>query len=103
MTKGERISELRNRRGLGLTELAERVGSTKQNIYKYETGTVTNIPSDMIERIAEALNTTPAYLMGWEPERRVTDADRLLSIFHALPEKEKAKLLGYAEGLAEKN
>lgn len=34
MTKGERIAELRNRRGLGLTDLAECVGYTKQNIYK---------------------------------------------------------------------
>lgn len=102
MTKGERIAELRNRRGLGLTDLAERVGSTKQNIYKYETGTVTNIPSDMIEKLADALNTSPAYLMGWEPDPSENTARRLMEYYLRLSEIDKAKLLGYAEGLLQK-
>lgn len=66
MTIGKKIRELRKTNKITQEELAKIIGTTKQNIYKYETGIVTNIPSDKIEAIAKALNTTPAYLMGWE-------------------------------------
>ena len=45
-------------------ELAARIHTTKQTIHKYENGIITNIPSSKIEAIANALNTTPDYLMG---------------------------------------
>lgn len=60
---------LKNRRlelGLTLEQLAEKVGTSKQTIQRYETGVISNIPSDKIEALAEALHTTPQYLMGWE-------------------------------------
>ncbi len=66
MEMGERIRKLRKENGLTQTELAEKVQTTKQNIYKYEKGIITNIPPDKIEALAEALNTTPAYLTGWD-------------------------------------
>lgn len=66
MTKGERIKYLRESKGLTQTELAEKIGSTKQNVYKYENGIITNIPSDKIECLADVLDVTPSYLMGWE-------------------------------------
>lgn len=66
MTVGERIKERREALSMTQTTLADTVGTTKQNIYKYENGIITNIPSDKVEAIAVALNTTPAYLMGWD-------------------------------------
>ena len=66
MTVGERIKRLRENKEVSQSELAEKIGTTKQNIYKYENGIVTNIPSDNIEAIAKVLHTTPAFLMGWE-------------------------------------
>lgn len=103
MTKGERIVELRERRGLGQTDLAEKVGISKQTLYKYENDIVTNIPSDKVEALADALNTTPAYLMGWQPEENLKEAQlrRLLAFYEKLSEIQKAKLVSYAEGLAE--
>ena len=65
MTKGEKIRHLREQKGLTQTELAEIVKTSKQNIYKYETGKITNIPSDMIEKLCAALGVSPSYLMGW--------------------------------------
>lgn len=65
MNIGERIRELRERQGISQTKLAEACEISKQTLYKYETGIVTNIPSDKVERIASELNTTPVYLMGW--------------------------------------
>lgn len=68
MTIGERIKHIRMQEGMAQTELAKATKISKQNIYKYENNIITNIPSDKIESIARALNTTPAYLMGWETE-----------------------------------
>lgn len=69
MRIGERIRQRRESLGITQTELAYLVGSTKQNIYKYENGIITNIPSDRVEALAVALRTTPSALMGWDEER----------------------------------
>ena len=66
MTKGERIAQLREDRGMSQTELAGKVGVLKQTLYKYENNIITNIPSNTVEKLAEALGTTPIYIMGWE-------------------------------------
>ena len=85
MNTGHRIKHLREKLGMTQTELGDAVGTTKQTIYKYETGVVTNIPLDRLGRIADALETTPGYLMGWtdnyynydtDPDNRFTDIPR---------------------------
>lgn len=65
MTKGERIRQARERMGLTQVELAERINTSKQNLFKYENDIITNIPSDKIEAIARETKTTPSYIMGW--------------------------------------
>lgn len=65
MAKGERIKVLREQFGFTQDELAEKIGTTKQTIYKYEMGLITNIPSDKIEALAKLFNVSPSYLMGW--------------------------------------
>lgn len=84
MTVGERIYELRKKKGLSQTELGQLCGSTKQTIYKYETGVVSNIPLEKIEQIATALGVTPSFLMGWDkaiPNVEIID----LSKYHQIP------------------
>lgn len=66
MDKGSRIKSAREAAGLTQEELGLLCGTTKQTIFKYENNIVTNIPTDRMEKIAEILNVTPAYLMGWE-------------------------------------
>lgn len=65
MEIGEKIKNLREKVGMTQTELAEKIHTTKQTIYKYETGIVTNIPSDKIELMASIFNCSPSYIMGW--------------------------------------
>ena len=72
MTIGDRIKQLRKARKMSQTELAEFVGTTKQNIYKYENNINTNIPSDKIEMIAHILGSSPAYIMGWNEGQEKT-------------------------------
>lgn len=62
---GERIKEFRLKCGLSQEDVAKAINSTKQAVYKYENGIVTNIPSDKIEIMAKLFNTTPCILMGW--------------------------------------
>ena len=66
MTIGERIREARTAKGLTQEQLAEQVHVTKQAVYKYETGIVTNIPLDKLESIAACLGVAPGYLVGWQ-------------------------------------
>ena len=68
MTKGARIKSRRQHLGISQTDLAIKVGITKQQMYKYENDIITNIPSDKMELIADALNVSPSYLMGWESQ-----------------------------------
>lgn len=65
MEIGEKIKNLREKYGMTQTELAEKIHTTKQTIYKYETGIITNIPSDKIELIASIFDCSPSYIMGW--------------------------------------
>lgn len=70
MTIGERIKSCREKASLTQDELAKRLSTTKQTIYKYENNIVTNIPSDKIEKMAELFMVTPAFLMGWEDDNK---------------------------------
>jgi repressor LexA len=70
--KSTKLKELRKQAGLTLDELAERVGTSKQTIHRYENGIITNVPPKKIESLASALGTTPQELMGWEDEPVVT-------------------------------
>lgn len=75
MNIGERIKECRESLGLTQTEVAKKIETTKQTLYKYENNIITNIPSDKIELLAKVLDTTPAYLMGWEDNLTPENAD----------------------------
>ena len=66
MSIGQRIKERRKELKIGAEELARRLGKDRSTIYRYENGDIENLPIDILEPIARALNTTPAYLMGWE-------------------------------------
>lgn len=66
MSIGTRMKERRLQLNKTLEEVGNVVGVSKATIQRYEKGAITNIPSDKIEKIAKALSTTPAFLMGWE-------------------------------------
>lgn len=63
---GKRIREKRESLGMTQEELAQKLGyRNKSSIAKIETGTNDIVQSKVIE-FADVLNTTVAYLMGWE-------------------------------------
>lgn len=76
MDKGERIKSLRESKDITQTELAEMIGTTKQNVYKYENGIITNIPSDKIELMAKIFDVSPAYIMCWDNNIDITGNEK---------------------------
>lgn len=70
MSIGQRIKAMRKQQGLSIDELAYRLGKNRTTIYRYENGDIENLPLGILDSLANALNTTPAYLMGWD----VTDS-----------------------------
>ena len=63
-----KLKEMRKAKGLTLENLAEKVGTSRQTIHRYENGTISNIPPEKVVLLAEALDTTPTSLMGWEAQ-----------------------------------
>lgn len=59
------LKRLRKEKGMTMEELAKRLGTSKQTIFKYENGIVANVPPEKVVLLAEALGTTPSELMGW--------------------------------------
>lgn len=68
MNKGERIKAAREAANLTQEELGRLCGTTKQTIYKYENGIVTNIPLDRIEKMASVTGVSSAYITGWKDD-----------------------------------
>ena len=67
-----RIRERRKQLGMTQEELASKMGfKTKGSISKIEAGE-RNLPISKIKLFAEILDTTPAYLMGWEDNMETT-------------------------------
>ena len=66
MSIGHRIRTIRKHQGLSIDEVASKLGKNRTTIYRYENGDIENLPLGILDPLANALNTTPAYLMGWE-------------------------------------
>ena len=95
MKIGERMKHRREALGIAQTTLAERIGTSKQNLYKYENGIIANIPADKIEAIAQALHTTPAYLMGWSDDPALPAASTTLpDNIIPMPKMKRIPLIG---------
>ena len=95
-TVGENILRMRKKLGWTQEELALKMGyKSKSTITKIERGK-NDIPQSKILQFAEALGTTPAYLMGWEEDKKETASDDieltegeriLIELFRKLPDE----------------
>ena len=81
MTVGERIKQRRLQLGKSADDLAEILGKNRATVYRYESNEIENLPAKVLAPLAEALETTPAYLMGWtdDPYDYENDPNSLLS------------------------
>ena len=66
MTTGQRIKKRRKELNISAEEIAKALHLSPATIYRYEKGDIEKVPGDILEPLAKILDTTPAYLMGWE-------------------------------------
>lgn len=103
MNIGLRIKERRKELKMSADELGKRLGKDRSTIYRYEKGDIENLPLDILEPIANALETTPQYLMGWEKVQKNNNAivdivgrlrtdDEFLSLVETLNTLDKEKI-----------
>ena len=80
MTIGERIKKRRKELGLTQEELANRLGnSSRASICTVEKDRE-DLTTTRIEKIAKALNTSPAYLMGWTDNPHTIDLSPMIAL-----------------------
>ena len=89
----DRIKSRRTELGLTVEELAHKMGyKDKSSISKIENGKA-DIPQSKIAAFADALQTTPAYLMGWE-EQPEPKKPTIPPGFEPMPKMKKIPLIG---------
>lgn len=71
MTIGERIRFKRTEKDLSQTDLAKLCGYYDKTVISRFEHAGNDISMKQVKRIAEALNVSPAYLMGWEEDEKV--------------------------------
>ena len=71
MKFGERIKQRRMELHMSAGELASLIGKNRATIYRYESGDIDNIPLDVLDPLAEALDLMPEYLLGWTDSNHV--------------------------------
>lgn len=118
-TIGERIKLRREELGLSQDELAKKLGyKTRSSITKIEKQ-ANGLPQNKIAAIAKALNTSPAYIMGWEASPEETskkinpavdfillhdgDVMAVVEVMSSLSPKSREELKQFAEFLKGKD
>ena len=108
MNIGTRVKMLREQKGLTQEELAVKLGyKSKSSVAHIENGR--DIPRSMVVQLADILETTPSFLMGWSEQKEnapiINDRSAVIERINSLSdeqfEKLHDKLEGYLDGLME--
>ena len=93
---------LRLQKHMTREELGALVGVKVPAIYKYENGLVVNLKRSVIEKLADALDTTPSYLLGFDEAPSPTpdpQADEFTRLFSQLPAEQQDLVLAAMRGM----
>lgn len=100
----KRIRELREKNLMSPQELANKVGTSKSSIYRYENGEIDKMPTRVISEIAKLFNVSPLYLLGMsdspiaDSQRQSTETE-ILDLIQTMTEDEKQMLLKIIKGM----
>lgn len=88
----ERIMRTIKRKNISYGELSNMTGIAKSALQRYATGETEKIPLPRLEKIADALCVSAAYLMGWEdsPADSIPTAENIIP----MPKMRKIPLIG---------
>lgn len=73
ITVNDRIKLLRKELNLDADYIAQQLGISRATYYRYESKDIEKIPISALVPLAKVLQTTPAYLMGWEEKDHTTN------------------------------
>ncbi len=88
LTIGQRVRKARKNKGYSQAELANVLGKSSRTIQKYENGEI-EISLSMINELANVLDTTATYLLGYKIETVKPDVTTFADIAAMLFELEK--------------
>ena len=89
MTMGDRIHTLRKDNGLTLEDIGRAAGVAKSTVRKWESGSITSIRTDKVQKVAAALGTTLEYLLNG-----VEDSGALYKNMEPLPQTRPVPVIG---------
>jgi len=77
----ENIKTRRLELNLTLEEVSNKLGISKPTLQRYESGVISNVPFEKVEKLSAILDTTPTYLMEWNEKQEIHLSDELQSTF----------------------
>ncbi|MDU6765761.1 MAG: XRE family transcriptional regulator [Gemella haemolysans] len=99
-TIGTRIKELRTKLNLSADDLAHLIGKNRSTIYRYENSNIEKLPVSILEPLAIALQTTPAYIMGISQDTTTNSlSEKINTTVQQLNEENQNKTYKYAKNL----
>ncbi|MFR5643205.1 MAG: helix-turn-helix domain-containing protein [Clostridium paraputrificum] len=105
-----RIQSKRIELKLSYQDLANKTGLSKSTLQRYETGSIRNIPLDKLEILANALEVSPMWIIGYdapiekEISNKINSNDKatiLLNSFNKLNEEGKDEAIKRVDELTE--
>ena len=94
----KRLKQRRHDLCISADELGKMIGKNRATIYRYEKGDIESVPTDILEPLATALETTPTWLMGWDKEEfssELTFTPEVLCKHFKLTKEEHNKMIEY--------
>lgn len=85
MTIADRIRNRRIELGLSVDDLAKLLQKNRATVYRYESNYIKSYSPEVLESLAKALQTTPAYFYGYEEDSAPSETGE--------PEKDEIRLL----------
>ena len=88
------VNQRRLELNLTMDELAKLIGVSTPTVQRYESGEIKNVRRDKIKSLADALQCSPAYLMGWSDKPNLLNSltkqeQSLLHKYQSIDEKGK--------------
>lgn len=105
MTMGDRIKARRKMVHLTQDEFGELLGVQKSAVAKWENGRVENIKRSTIQRMAQILECSPSYLLGFDEDKPNTIQltvieSTMLDSFRNLNQEGQERVIEYAKLLS---
>ncbi|MFA5952215.1 MAG: helix-turn-helix transcriptional regulator [Hyphomicrobium sp.] len=89
---GDRLKDLRKKKGFTLDELAERSKSSKSYIWELENKDPPRPSGEKLALIAEALDTTPDYLLGLDKEEQSAEDKAFFRKYQKMDTAQKTQI-----------